>query len=329
MSAVPVERRGWAARLIRAVRAEFTGNTGDVVFKSVALLFTLLIVVLAGLLVTMVARESMPSIREFGFFSFVVSTEWNPVTREFGAAHVAVGTLVAALIALVIAVPVAVGIALFVTELAPPWLRGPVAFLVDILAAIPSIVYGLWGIFVLIPFMHGTLNPFLIDWLGWTGLFARPQFGYSMLAAGLVLAIMVVPIISAVTREVIAQVPRDQPEAMLALGATRWETIWHAVLPYARAGIVGAVILGLARAIGETMAVTMVIGNWTEIRANLLATNATMASLIASQFREATFSLHISALIHVGLVLMIISLIVNASARLLVWTVGRGRSGGR
>jgi phosphate transport system permease protein len=329
MSAVPTERAGWPGRFGRAVRGELSGNRGDVTFKLIALFFTLLILALAVLLVTMVVRESMPSIEEFGFWSFIVSTEWNPVAREFGAAHVAIGTLVSSFIALVIAVPVAVGIALFVTELAPPWLRGPVAFLVDILAAIPSIVYGLWGIFVLIPFMHGTLNPFLIDWFGWTGLFARPQFGLSMLAAGIVLAIMVVPIVSAVAREIIAQVPRDQPEAMLALGATRWETIWHAVLPYARVGIVGAVILGLARAIGETMAVTMVIGNWPTITSNLLAANATMASLIATQFREATFNLHISALIHVGLVLMIISLLVNAAARILVWSVTRGTTGRR
>jgi phosphate transport system permease protein len=249
------------------------------------------------------------------------------VFRDFGALHVAYGTLVSSLIAVVIAVPVALGIALFITEMAPPWLRGPVAFLVDILAAIPSIVYGLWAFFVLVPMIRTPISPFLIDNFGWTGLFSRPAFGLSILAAGVVLAIMIVPIISAVAREVIMQVPRDQPEAMLALGATKWETISKTILPYARTGIMGAVILGLARAIGETMAVTMVIGNRVAMDGNLLGPGATMASLIASEFREATYDLYISALIHVGFVLMLISLGVNVLARLLVWFAA-GRIGG-
>jgi phosphate transport system permease protein len=303
----------------RMARGLVAGNKGDVVFKGTALLFTLFIVLIAGLMVFEIWDASRPSIAEFGFFTFPFSDAWDPVFRDFGAAHVAVGTLLTSFIAVVIAVPIAIGVALFVTELAPPWLRGPVAFLVDILAAIPSIVYGLWAFFVLVPLMRDLGNNFLIPTLGWTGLFSGPYWGLGTLTAGVVLAVMIIPIISAVAREVIAQVPRDQSEAMLALGATKWEVLWKIVLPYARAGIVGAVMLGLARAIGETMAVTMVIGNRVELTQNLLGLNATMASLIASEFREATYNLYISALIHVGLVLMMISLFVNIVARLLVW----------
>ncbi len=329
MTSTTAGERGFSAWARRRMRRAFSGNRGDVIFRSIALLFTIFILVLAFMMTYEIWDSSRPSIKEFGFFAFMSSTAWDPVFRDFGALHVAVGTIVSAFIAVVIAVPIAIGIALFISELAPPWLRGPVAFLVDILAAIPSIVYGLWGFFVLVPFMFTTLNPFLIEWFGWTGLFARPQFGVSMLAAGIVLAIMIVPIISAVAREVIAQVPSEQSEAMLALGATRWEAIWKVILPYARTGIVGAVILGLARAIGETMAVTMVIGNRIALDENLLAPNATMASLIASEFREATYSLYVSALIHVALVLLLISLTVNVIARLLVWQSTRRLQGAR
>jgi len=311
----------------RTAQGLVAGNRGDLIFKSVALFFTLFILLLAFLMVFEIWRSSLPSIREFGFWTFPFQDTWDPVFRDFGAAHVAVGTLVTSAIAVILAVPIAIGIALFVTELAPPWARGPVAFLVDILAAIPSIVYGLWAFFVLVPAMMWAGNTFLIPWFGWTGLFSGPQWGLGTLTAGVVLGVMIIPIISAVSREVIAQVPREQGEAMLALGATRWETIWKVILPYARAGIVGAIILGLARAIGETMAVTMVIGNRVELQENLLGLNATMASLIASEFREATYSLYVSALIHVGLVLMFISLIVNMIARVLVWTGERRLSG--
>lgn len=309
--------------LLRPFQALLSGNPGDVIFRGIALFFTLCILVLAALMVYEVWLGSQPSIEAYGFWSFIRSTDWDPVALKFGAFHVAVGTIVSSFIAVVVAVPIAIGIALFVTELAPPWARGTVAFLVDILAAIPSIVYGLWGFFVMVPFMRDNVFNRLADWLGWTPFFGRPQYGVSMLAAGFILAIMIVPIISAVAREVIRQVPRDQSEAMLALGATRWETLWKAVLPFARTGIVGAVILGLARAIGETMAVTMVIGNRLSLESNLLAPNATMASLIASEFREAAYDLQVAALIHVGLVLMLISLTVNVIARVLVWTAAR------
>lgn len=329
MTAATSERRPPKINIRRSLRRAVSGNRGDVIFKGIALFFTLCILLLAILMVYEVWNASRPSIAEFGFFSFPFRDVWDPVFRDFGARHVIVGTLLTSAIAVVIAVPIAIGIALFVTELAPVRLRGPVAFLVDILAAIPSIVYGLWAFFVLVPIMRDTVNPLLISWFGWTGFVSRGGFGLGIMTAGIVLAIMIVPIISAVSREVIAQVPREQPEAMLALGATRWETIWKVILPFARTGIVGAVILGLARAIGETMAVTMVIGNNNNVPENLIGLGATMASIIANEFREATYSLYVSALIHVALVLMIISLIVNVIARMFVWYAARRMAGVR
>ncbi len=288
---------------------------------------TLSILLLAGLMLFEVVMGSRESIRAFGFFGFLSSTAWNPVTKQFGVLHVLVGTLVSSLIAVVLAVPVALGIAIFITQMAHPRIAGVVAFLVDILAAIPSIVYGLWGFFVMVPWIRATLAPFLIHRFGWLPLFDGPSYGVSMLAAGFILAIMIVPIISAVAREIIAQVPQAQKEGLLALGATQWDTIWRVVLPYARSGIVGAVILGLARALGETMAVTMLIGNAHKITLSLLQPNSTMASIIANEFTEASYSLYTSALIHVGLVLMMIAIVVNSLARLLVWSVARSPSG--
>ena len=328
MTVEPAEP-GLLQKLQASAREQVTGSPGDVVFKLLALGFTLIILLLAGLLLYTVWTGASESIGEFGFFSFIVTQEWNPVFREFGALHVIVGTLASSAIAVVLAVPVALGIALFITELAPPAIRGIVAFTIDILAAIPSIVYGLWGLHVLLPFLDQHINPLLINYLGWLPFFDRPAFGFSLLTASIILAIMIVPIISAIAREVIGSVPTAQKEGMLALGATGWEVMWKVILPYARAGIVGAIILGLARAIGETMAVTMVIGNAHYISANILAPSATMASIIANEFREATYSLYLSALIHVGLVLMFISLIVNILARVLVWSVASDPGGDR
>ncbi len=314
-------------RLKSRVKHALSGSPGDLVFKGLTLSMTLCILVLAGLMVYEVATGAKESIQTFGVFGFLSSTAWNPVTKEFGVLPVMVGTLVSSLIAILLAVPVALGIAIFVTQMAPPRIGGPVAFLVDILAAIPSIVYGLWGFFVMVPWIRSSLAPFLINYLGWLPLFRGPSFGVSMLAAGFILAIMIIPIISAVAREVISQVPQAQKEGMLALGATQWDTIRRVVIPYARAGIMGAVILGLARALGETMAVTMIIGNAHKLTWSLLQPNSTMASIIANEFTEATYSLYTSALIHVGLVLMVIALIVNVLARLLVWSVARAPIG--
>lgn len=279
------------------------------------------------LLATEVLIAGWPALRHFGF-SFITSTEWDPLGQKFGAGAAIYGTLVSSAIALIIATPLALGIALFISEIAPAWLRQPLAFLVDLLAAIPSVVYGLWGIFVLVPMLRTHVMPFLRDTLhlGSTPLFAGPAYGPSMLAAGLILAIMILPFISSVSREVLLVVPRSQREAALALGATRWEMISRAVVPFAKSGIIGGIVLGLGRALGETMAVTMLIGNQNRVSASLLAPANTMASLIADKFRESD-GLQLSSLLAVGFVLFVITLIVNGIARWLVWQVSRGASG--
>ena len=299
---------------------------GDRVYRVVITAFALCVPLLLSLIAVEVGRAGWPALRQFGL-SFLTSDTWDPVARVFGAAPVIVGTILTSIIALVIATPLALGAAIFLAEFAPAWLRQPVAFLVDLLAAIPSVVYGLWGIFVLVPLLRAHVMPFISETLdlGRLPLFAGPAYGPSVLAAGVILAVMVLPYISAVSREVLLAVPRSQREAALALGATRWETIVGAVLPYARVGILGGVILGLGRALGETMAVTMVIGNRHEISASLFHPGYTMASLIANEFSEATGDLHLSALMAIGFVLFVITLIVNAIARWLVWRVSRGQ----
>jgi phosphate transport system permease protein len=229
------------------------------------------------------------------------------------------------LVALIIAVPLSIGVAVFTTEMCPKVLRGPLSFFVELLAAIPSVVYGLWAIFVLVPILSNYVEPFLSRTLGWTGFFDGPPYGISMLAAGIILAIMIVPIISSITREVLMVVPQHQREAALALGATRWEMIRLGVLRNARAGIMGGIILGLGRALGETMAVTMVIGNRPEIAKSLFAPGYTMASVLANEFSEATGDLNLAALIEIGLALFLVTIVVNALARLLVWSVTRGQ----
>jgi phosphate transport system permease protein len=228
------------------------------------------------------------------------------------------------LLALVLAVPLAIGVAVFITEMCPRWLKGALAFTTELLAAIPSVIYGLWAIFVMVPLLREYVEPFLARYLGWTGLFEGTPYGIGMLAAGIILAIMVVPIISSITREVMTAVPQQQREAVLALGATRWEMIRTGVLRNARAGILGGVILGLGRALGETMAVTMVIGNRPEIARSLFAPGYTMASVIANEFSEATSDTYLSALVEVGLALFLVTIIVNILAQLLVWSVTRG-----
>ncbi len=260
----------------------------------------------------------------FGF-RFFAASDWDPVSEKFGALPFIYGTLVSSLVALVIAVPLSVGVAVFTTEMCPKALRAPLSFFVELLAAIPSVIYGLWAMFVLVPLLSGYVEPFLGKTLGWTGLFTGPQYGIGMLAAGIILAIMVIPIISSITREVLQVVPQHQREAVLALGATRWEMIRVGVLRNARAGIVGGIILGLGRALGETMAVFMVIGNRPEISKSLFAPGYTMASVLANEFSEATGDTYLSALVEIGLALFIVTIIVNALARLLVWSVTRGQ----
>jgi len=298
---------------------------GDRAYRWTTTAFALVIPALLCLIAWVVFKAGWPAFHRFGF-GFLTSSDWDPVNDKFGAAPAIFGTLVSSFIALVIATPLAVGVAIFLSEFAPAWIRQPVAFLVDLLAAIPSVVYGLWGILVLVPFLRDSIVPFIKDTLhlGDLPIFSGPAYGYSMLAGGLILAIMVLPYISTVTREVLLAVPRSQREAALALGATRWEMIWDAVLPFARSGIIGGVILGLGRALGETMAVTMVIGNRPEISTSLFAPGYTMASVIANEFSEATSDMHRAALMAVGATLFLITIVVNMIARWLVWRMARG-----
>lgn len=270
------------------------------------------------------ARLSMDT---FGF-SFLTGSSWDPVKQQFGALPFIYGTMVTSLLALIIATPIGISIAIFLNEVAVSRMRKIVAFLVEMLAAIPSVVYGLWGIFVLAPWLKNTVEPALAKWLGFMPLFQGTPFGVGMLAGGLILAIMILPTIAALSREVIAAVPNEQREAALALGATKWEMIRVAVLPYAKSGILGGVMLGLGRALGETMAVTMVIGNSPTIAASLFAPAYSMAAVIANEFTEATSDLYLSALVEIGLILFLITLVLNILARLLVWTVARGPKGG-
>jgi phosphate transport system permease protein len=250
---------------------------------------------------------------------------WDPVNARFSALPFIYGTLISSILSLVIAVPLGLGLAIFLTEMCPRVLRGPLAFLTELLAAIPSIIYGLWAVFVLVPLLREYVNPALARLLGWTGLFNDDNpTGLGFVSAGVILAIMILPIISSLTREVMSAVPHSQREAVLALGATRWEMIRMGVLRNARIGIVGAVILGLGRALGETMAVTMVIGNTPEIHKSLLSNGATMASVIANEFTEAVGDVHMSALIEIALALFIVTIIVNVIAQMLVWAVTRG-----
>ena len=295
---------------------------GDRVYRTAITVAALTIPALLVLAGGAILTGGWPALRQFGT-SFVTSSNWDPVAGHFGAAPAVFGTMVTSIIALVIATPLALGVALFISEIAPAWLRQPLGFLVDLLAAVPSVVYGLWGVFVLVPLLREHVMPFISNTmhLGDFPLFSGPQYGPSMLAAGLILAIMCLPYISAVSREVLLVVPRSQREAALALGATRWEMISGAVIPYAKSGIIGGIVLGLGRAIGETMAVTMLIGNQHKISASLFSPGYTMASLIANEFSEASNDLHLSALMAVGFVLFMITLIVNAIARWLVWRV--------
>ena len=303
-------------RLLRRVRP------GDFLFRVVVTAFGTSVLVLAALMLWQLAFESRNSINAFGW-GFLTGTTWDPVTRTFGAAPAIYGTLVSSVIAVALAVPVSLGAAIYLSEMAPPWLRHPASFLVESLAAIPSVVFGLWGIYVLVPWIRSPVERVLGDRFGFLPLFTGPPFGVGMLAAGVILAIMILPIITAIARDSLLAVPSSQREAMLALGATKWEMISRAVLQYCRSGLVGAVLLGLGRALGETMAVTMVIGKTYDINTSLFAPASTAASQIASEFSEASFSLYTSALMELALILLGITLLVNVAARLLVWRIAR------
>jgi phosphate transport system permease protein len=296
---------------------------GDRVFRWILTLGALTIPVLLAFLVFELWMGSRLAIGKFGL-GFITTSTWDPVAEEFGAFPLIFGTLISSTVALAIAVPLSLGVAIYLSEFAPKSIRQPVAFLISLLAAIPSVVYGLWGIFVLIPILRTSVFPFLRDVFGFLPLFQGAIYGPSMLSAGIILAIMVMPYVMSVSREVLLAVPDTQREAALALGATRWEAVITAILPYARSGIVGAVILGLGRALGETMAVTMLIGNRHEIAASLFAPGYTMAAAIANEFTEAVGNMHLSALAYVAFLLFIVTVLVNAGARLLIWRVARG-----
>lgn len=292
---------------------------GDRAFRWLTLLMALSTFVLIALIGFELANGSKPALQKFGWH-FLVSRNWDPVNEVFGALPFIFGTLVSSLIALLIAVPVSVATAVYLTELAPLWLRQPLIMFIELLAAVPSVILGLWGVFVMVPWLRDYLFPWLQKLFGFSPLFKGPIYGVSMLAGGIIVAIMIVPIITSLSREILRSVPGLQREAAYALGATRWEVTRIAVLSYAKKGLFGAVILGLGRALGETMAVTMVIGNTPQIVASLFAPGYTLASVVANEFTEATTDMYLGALFEIGLVLLGVTVLVNALAQLLLKT---------
>ncbi len=290
---------------------------GDQIFKGLTAFFAFLILFLAVLTAYTLWSASGPCVQKMGW-SFLSSHDWDPVQEIFGSVPYVYGTLVSSFLALLIAAPFGLGISLFLTELAPMKMRDPIAFLVEILAAIPSVVYGLWGIFLLAPFMRVHVDPLLIKYIGGP-FFKGPSTGLSLFTAGVILSIMILPTITAISREVFEAVPNAYRESARALGATRWETILLSVMKPSKVGLLGAIMLALGRALGETMAVTMVIGNRPQVSVDLLDPSHSMASVIANEFSEAVSETHISALAEIGLLLMVITLILNIVAHLLVW----------
>lgn len=299
----------------------------DTLFRGISQFFALSIIAILIVMTYRMTVESMPSIRAFGW-GFISGSNWDAVQEQFASLPFLYGSLVSSLLAILLAAPLSMGCALFITELAPKRLGAAIASLVELLAAIPSVIYGLWGIMVMVPWLQNTVEPFLIEHFGFIPLFSGAPYGVSMLAAVFILMIMIVPIVTSITKEVLLTVPQSQKEAALALGATRWEMIRIAVLPYGRSGMLGAVILGLGRAVGETMAVTMVIGNTPQIKLSLLAPAYTMPSVIANEFAEASSKIHSAALMEIGLILLVVTLIINSMARLLLWSVSRKLGGG-
>ncbi len=293
-------------------------RSDEVLFRVGTGAFALLLIAIVGGIGFELGRQSSLSIAKFGW-QFWQTDIWDPVASEFGARPFIWGTLYSSILALLISTPLALGIAIFISELAPQWLRKPLVFLTELLAAIPSIVYGLWGMFILVPLVR-QFEVNTPSWLKSTPFFSGPPLGVGMLSAALVLSIMVIPFTSSVAREVLKAVPQDQREGAYALGATRWEAIRMALF-YARTGIIGAVMLGFGRALGETMAVTMVIGNNPQISTSLYAPQYTMAAVIANEFTEAAGDIYLSALVEIGLVLFIITLIINGLSRLLIWSM--------
>jgi phosphate transport system permease protein len=305
------------------IRLKPPNRFADGIFYVCTLACALSVLVFVGAIVYELVIHSDLTLKQFGW-NFFIGSNWDPVSGDFGALPFIYGTLVSSAVALTIAVPLAVGVAVFTTEMCPRALRSPISFCTELLAAIPSVIYGLWAMYILVPALRVHVDPVLIKYLGGTGLFTGPDYGVSIWSAGVVLAIMIVPIISSITREVMVSVPQNQREAVLALGATRWEMIRMGVLRNARSGILGAIILGLGRALGETIAVSMVIGNAPQIAKSLLAPGHTMAAVIALEFTEAGTPAYYSALVEIGLALFLVTIVVNAAARWLVWAVTHG-----
>jgi len=312
---VAVATRANRAKVLQRLRL------GDTAFRQLTRAAAITVLIILGGIIVSLVQGSWPALRTFGF-DFLVQQSWNPVTEKFGAVAPIYGTVVTSLIAMLIAVPVGLFIALFLTELCPMWLRRPIGIAIELLAGIPSIIYGIWGLFVFAPFLQQTVQPFLIDVFGYvpvlSALFAGPPYGIGILTAGLILAIMVLPFITSISRDVFTAVPPVLKEAAYGLGCTTWEVSRYVVLPYARVGVIGGIMLGLGRALGETMAVTFVIGNAHRISASILAPGTTISATIANEFTEAVGDLYTSALIALGLILFAITFIVLAAARLLL-----------
>jgi phosphate transport system permease protein len=308
---------------IRALQRFRLGDAGFRILTRSAAVFVLIL--LGGVIVSLI-QGSMPALRQFGF-NFLVEERWNPVTERFGAFAPIYGTLVTSFIAMVIAVPLGLLIAMFLTEICPPWLRRPIGIAIELLAGIPSIIYGIWGLFVFAPFLQQTLQPFLITVFGnvpvLSSVFEGPPYGIGVLTSGLILAIMVLPFITSISRDVFEAVPTVLKEAAYGLGCTTWEVVRYVVLPYARVGVIGGVMLGLGRALGETMAVTFVIGNAHRVSASILAPGTTISATIANEFTEAVGDLYTSSLIALGLILFAITFIVLSVARYLLLRIER------
>jgi phosphate transport system permease protein len=313
-----------------AERGGRAGAIGDVVFRALTFLFALLVLLILGGVIVALIDGALPALRTFGF-SFVVTEVWNPVTHKFGALAPIYGTLVTSAIAMLVGIPVAFGVAVFITEICPLWLKRPLATMIELLAAIPSIIYGIWGLFVFAPFVQEYIQPNLIDSLGqipgFGALFAGPPLGIGMLTAGIILAVMVLPFISSIMRDVFETVPAILKESAYGLGATRGEVVRQIVLPYTRIGVVGGIMLGLGRALGETMAVTFVIGNAHRISASILQPGTTISAALANEFTEADSDIYLSSLIALGFILFIITFIVLAIAKLMLLELQK-RAGG-
>jgi phosphate transport system permease protein len=301
---------------------------GESLFKGAVAFLSAAVLALGGLIVYELVSSSALSWNAFGL-KFIAGSDWNPVEQVYGALPFIWGTFYTSILALLLALPVSLGIAIFLTELSPLWLRQPIGFLIELLAAIPSLVYGLWGLFVLAPIMQSYIQPFLGKYSDFIPFFRGYPLGLGIMTASIIVAIMITPTISSISREVMYTVPESQREGGLALGMTRWEVVSKVVIPYSRSGILGAVILGFGRALGETMAVTMVIGNTPKISLSLFEPGYTIASVLANEFAEAVEKLQISALIELGLILFFISIIMNSMAKLLLWRMNRHSAGAR